>query len=114
MRPAVVFLFLMMRHNVHELPKAIDLVREAGAYRLVATNLDYVGCDAQDIATAFSVTETDPPWAGIVHDAKERAAKVGLEFRSYPAKVQQDVLVCEPMSTPTAVVAADGGLFPCV
>lgn len=112
--PAVVFLFLMMRSNVHELPAAVDLARDAGAHRLVATNLDYVGCEAQDMARAFSVTETDPPWAGIVQEAKERAAKAGLEFRSYPTRVQRDVLVCEPMATPTAVVAADGGLFPCV
>lgn len=112
--PRVVVLFLMMRSNVHELPAAVDLVREAGAYKLVATNLDYVVCEAQEAAKAFSVSETDPPWAKIVQETEGRAARAGLQFRSYPAKAQQDVLVCEPMATPTAVVAADGGLFPCV
>lgn len=113
-RPRVVVLFLMMRSNVHELPVAVDLVRDAGAYKLVATNLDYIGCEAQDVARAFSVTKTDPSWAGIVQETRERAARVGLEFRAYPLEAQQDVLVCEPVATSTAVVAVDGGLFPCV
>ena len=112
--PRIVLLYMMLRSNVYELPAAVDLGREVGAERLVATNLDYVGCEAQDVARAFSVTDRDPVWLNAVEEAGRRASGLELEFRAYPLRAQRDVLVCEPMASSTAVVAADGGLFPCV
>jgi len=113
-RPQIVVLYTMLRSNVHQLPEAVGLVRGVGADKLVATNLDYVGCEAQDAARAFSVGEADPLWLEAVQEARRLASEVGLEFRPYPLLAQGDVLVCEAMASPTAVVAADGGLFPCV
>lgn len=113
-RPRIVLLYMMLRSNLAELPAAVDLAHEVGARELVATNLDYLITQEQDRERVFSREDGDVAQSAAIEKARSRAADRGVQFRPYPLEAQGDVLVCEAMASPTAVIAADGGVFPCV
>ncbi|MHB1135152.1 MAG: radical SAM/SPASM domain-containing protein [Chloroflexota bacterium] len=113
-RLKIVVSYIMLRHNLAELPDAVALAAEAGADELVATNLDCVASPAHDAARAFSLNGADREAEAVLAAARQVAAARGLVFRPYPLAPRRDVLLCEARPTRCAVVAADGGVFPCV
>ena len=113
-RPKVVLSFLMQGENPGELPAAIDLAAKVDAAELVATNLDCVVDETGETGRAFVVAGTASPWEEALAEARERARRHGLVFRPYPLVEQDGVLVCEALAEEMPVVAADGGVFPCV
>lgn len=113
LRPKIVISYIMQRRNVGELPEAVAVAQAMGAQEMVATNLDYLACDEHEAARAFSWQGAPPAFAAAIEEARERAAARGILFRPYPLEPQDGVLICEAMPVRNAVVAADGGVFPC-
>jgi MoaA/NifB/PqqE/SkfB family radical SAM enzyme len=113
-RPKIVLMYVMLRSNLPELPQTVELAGEIGAQELAATNMDYVVNEEQDAERAFALGNAEPASQGIIDDATKRASSLGVLFRPYPLAAQEHVAACEAMAAPTTVVAADGGVFPCV
>ncbi len=112
-RPKIVASFALQRRNVAELPAAVDLARAMGAQELAATNLDCIVDERHDAATAFAPAGPEPAWASYVEEARRQAARQRIAWRPSPLVACDDVPVCGALPTRTAVVAADGGVFPC-
>ncbi len=111
-RPKVEFSYLMMKTNMAELPKAVELAASLGVDELYAINLDYVVAPEHDDLKAFDCPSLRDEFVRIMAEARERAQWVGLRFRPYPLD-REEVAICEANPTQILFVSADGWVSPC-
>ncbi len=110
--PKVEIFFLMTKTNLPELPAAVDMAASLGADELVATNLDYVVIPEHEGLKAFAHREDGRAFARIIDEARERARRVGLDFRPYPLD-PVEVAVCEANPLKILFISCDGWVSPC-
>jgi MoaA/NifB/PqqE/SkfB family radical SAM enzyme len=110
--PKVEIFFLMTRTNLSELPLAVDLAASLRVDELVATNLDYVLTPEHDDLKAFGHPSLRDAFVRILDEARERAQRIGLAFRSYPLD-REEVAVCEANPTKILFISCDGSVSPC-
>jgi MoaA/NifB/PqqE/SkfB family radical SAM enzyme len=110
--PKVEIFFLMTRTNLSELPLAVDLAASLGVDELVATNLDYVLTPEHDDLKAFGHPLLRDAFVRILDEARERAQRIGLAFRTYPLD-REEMAVCEADPTRILFISCDGSVSPC-
>jgi len=110
--PKVEIFFLMTRTNLSELPRAVDLAASLGADELVATNLDYVVTPEHDDLKAFGHPLLRDAFVRMLDEARGRARRIGLAFRTYPLD-REEVAVCEANPTKILYISCDGSVSPC-
>jgi len=111
--PKVIFLMLLLKQNIHELPAAVELAAEVGADGLVATNLSYAASQAQDDMRTFSCPGEECRTTGYIEEAEEVARDLGLAFKAYPQEMEEAV-VCDEDPLNNIYISFDGRVAPCV
>lgn len=111
-RPKVELSYLMLKANMKELPKAVELAGGLGVDELYAINLDYVVTPRQDELRAFDCPSLREAFDRLVKEAREAARLRGLAFRAYPLETEE-VAVCEANPARILFIAADGWVSPC-
>ncbi len=111
-RPKVEFSYLMMKTNMAELPKAVELAASLSVDELYAINLDYVVAPEHDNLKTFDCPSVRDEFLRIMAEAREGARRVGLPFRPYPLE-REEVAVCEANPTAILFISADGWVSPC-
>ncbi|MGD0267067.1 MAG: radical SAM protein [Candidatus Methylomirabilota bacterium] len=104
--------YLMTRTNIAELPRAVELAASLGADELYAINLDYVVTPAHDQLRLFGCPDRREEAVRIVEEARRRARRIGLAFRSYPLDLEE-VAICEAHPTKILFVSCEGWVSPC-
>jgi MoaA/NifB/PqqE/SkfB family radical SAM enzyme len=111
--PQILYLFMMFRDNLYELPKAIELSKQLGIESLVATNLDYIGHISMDKMKAFSCKGTNKTTDQIINDAKKLAEKLKVNLTVFPLSLGSTRLCTEdPLNN--LYISEDGSISPCV
>ncbi len=111
-RPKVEFSYLMTRTNLSELPDAVDLTASLGADELYATNLDYPVTPDHESLKAFANPHLQGTFSRSLDEARGRASRAGLGFRSYPLDLEE-VAMCEAHPTRMLFIGSDGWVSPC-
>jgi len=104
--------YLMTRTNMAELPQAVDLAASLGVDELYATNLDYVVTPVHDQLRVFGCPPLRDGFVRLVDEARGRARRAGLAFRSYPLDLDE-VAICEAHPTKILFVSCEGWVAPC-
>ena len=110
--PKVELSYLMTRTNIAELPRAVELAASLGVDELYAINLDYVVTPAHDRLRLFGCPDLREGAIRTVEEARRRARRVGLAFRSYPLDLEE-VAICEAHPTKILFVSCEGWVSPC-
>jgi len=110
--PKVELSYLMTRTNIAELSQAVELASSLGVDELYATNLDYVVTPEHDRLRLFGCPDIREEATRSVEEARRRARRVGLAFRSYPLDLEE-VTVCEAHPTKMLFVSCEGWVSPC-
>jgi MoaA/NifB/PqqE/SkfB family radical SAM enzyme len=110
--PKVEFSYLMTRTNITELPRAVELAASLGVDELYAINLDYVVTPAHDRLRLFGCPDLREGAIRTVEEARRRARRIGLAFRSYPLDLEE-VAICEAHPTKILFVSCEGWVSPC-
>jgi MoaA/NifB/PqqE/SkfB family radical SAM enzyme len=110
--PKVELSYLMTRTNIAELPRAVELAVALGVDELYAINLDYVVTPAHDRLRLFDCPSDRDRCVRAVEEARERARRIGLAFRSYPLDLEE-VAICEAHPTKILFVSCEGWVSPC-
>ena len=111
--PRVILLFMMLKDNFDELPRAVELAAKVGAEGIVATNLDYVGHPLQDELKGFSCGNTLADQPTEVREAREIAEKLGVNFNASPLKVEP-AKNCSEDPLNNLYISERGEVSPCV
>ena len=110
--PKVKLSYLMTRTNITELPPAVELAAALGVDELYAINLDYVVTSAHERLRLFGRLDLREEAICSVEEARRRARRVGLAFRSYPLDLEE-VAICEASPTKILFVSCEGWVSPC-
>jgi MoaA/NifB/PqqE/SkfB family radical SAM enzyme len=102
----------MLKTNMEELPKAVELAASLGVDELYAINLDYVVTPEHDEAKAFACPPLRDAFLRIVGEARQIARRAGLTFRPYPLE-PEEVALCEANPLKILLVSCDGWVSPC-
>lgn len=112
-KPEILILFLMTKQNVGQLPLALNLARDLGANRLVATNVAYVAAPLHDEIKTFSCGKPDERFLDKIKEAEQSASELKIAFRSNSLEMKE-VLVCEEDPVNNLYLSCDGYVSPCV
>jgi MoaA/NifB/PqqE/SkfB family radical SAM enzyme len=111
--PRILFLFMMFRDNLNELPKAIELSKQLGTGSIVATNLDYIGNVSMDKMKAFSCKGANKNKDEIISDAKKMAEELKVKLTVFPLSLGSTRL-CTEDPLKNLYISEDGSVAPCV
>ncbi|MDH5200056.1 MAG: radical SAM protein [Candidatus Bathyarchaeota archaeon] len=112
-KPRVLLFFMMLKDNMEELLDCVERAAGLGADGVVATNLDYVGDQAQDGLKAFSCGAPTEGLAEKVSEAGGLAERLGVYFRAFPFEMSR-VRVCSEDPINNLYVSEGGDVYPCV
>jgi MoaA/NifB/PqqE/SkfB family radical SAM enzyme len=110
--PKVELSYLMTKTNIAELPQAVELAASLGVDELYAINLDYLVTPTHDELRVFGCPSLRDGFVRTVEEARERARRIGLAFRSYPLDLEE-VAICEAHPTKILFISCDGWVSPC-
>jgi MoaA/NifB/PqqE/SkfB family radical SAM enzyme len=110
--PRVHVVCLMVKDNVHELPRLPELARRMGASELVLTNLVDVSDAWQDGQRVFRC-DGEEPFPELLAETGRRAREAGVALRR-PALTPQATAVCEEDPLRNVFVSVEGDVTPCV
>lgn len=111
-RPKMEFSYLMIKPNMEELPKAVELAASLGVEELYTINLDYVVTPQHDDLKVFACPPLRETFVRIVEQARAIARRSGLTFRPYPLD-PEEVAICEGNPLKILFVACDGWVSAC-
>ncbi len=112
-KPRVLLFFMMLKDNMDELPDCVERAAGMGTDGVVATNLDYVGDQAQDGLKAFSCGAPTEGLAEKVSKARELAERLGVYFMAFPLEMGR-VQVCSEDPINNLYISEGGDVYPCV
>lgn len=109
----IVFTFLRMKQNIHELPGVVELAGELDVDEVVGTNLDYVACEEHERMKIFSEDPPPKEYDEIIRRSEEVAREVGVSLHNYPLRMNE-APICFEKPINSLFVSHDGSVSPCV
>jgi MoaA/NifB/PqqE/SkfB family radical SAM enzyme len=111
--PKILLYYMMLKNNIVELPKIIELAAELKVDGIIATNLDYVGVQIQDRMKTFSCETPENNMIENVYRAKEVAKKLRVNFRVFSLE-KGKAERCSEDPINNLYVSENGDVYPCV
>jgi len=111
--PRMVFTFLRMKHNIHELPEVVELAGKLGVDEVVGTNLDYVACKSHEEMKVFSEEPISRKCEKILIESEKAAKESGVTLHNYPLQMH-DTAICFENPLKNICISHDGTVSPCV
>ncbi len=112
-KPNVLMLFMMTKHNVVELPIAVDLACRLGIDGIVATNLDYTAVPLHEDVKAFSLNKANVMLIKSTDEARDLAEARGISFHSFSLE-KQSAPICAEDPLNNVYISEAGLVSPCV
>jgi MoaA/NifB/PqqE/SkfB family radical SAM enzyme len=112
-RPRVHIAVQMMKSNLENLPKMVQLAARLGADRVIASNLDCVISPEIEALKVFDETPNQQS-EEIAAEARRLGHELKIEVETYPLYFQHGIPVCRADPLHTTVVTVNGELAPCV
>lgn len=113
-KPKITLSYLMLEANLPQLSQGVELACNLGCDEMLAANLDFPACIAQEQSRVFDWGPTPPDRLAAVEAAVFRAKALGLNLRVYPLELGEETLVCEMDPVRQLFVSIDGDISPCV
>jgi len=114
--PSVIISFIMLRSNIDQLSKVIELAAGLGADRIVATNVDFITCHEIEKLKIFDLKDgnrEEDNYNKLIKSAEKTAAAKKIALKVYPTRSEEQP-VCEADPLNNIYISFDGCLFPCV
>lgn len=112
-KPKIIFSYLMNKHNIEELPKAIELAAKIGVNEFLATNLDYIPTKYLNNAKIFSQTKEDKHVEKIIKESIKTANKNNITLTIKP-RTMNELPICLENPLENLFITVDGSVAPCV
>ncbi|HDP79650.1 MAG TPA: radical SAM protein, partial [Spirochaetes bacterium] len=110
--PRVHIVYLMLKDNIHEIPRVLDIAHETGVERVNLINIIQVSNEAQDSQRVYTCGGGNP-YREIIGEAREKARrlKIGLNV---PFIEADEVDVCNENPLRNVYISSEGEVSPCV
>lgn len=105
--------FLMMRSNICELPEFVRLAADIGVDEVVATNLTATPSHILDKMRVFDWYPEDAHLEAL-EETRCTAERLGVKLRTYPLKMNADVISCAAQPETIVYITSRGEIAPCV
>ena len=112
-KPSIMLFLMMLKDNMNELPSCVEHAAGLGVDGVVATNLDYVGDQAQEELKAFSCRDPTVGLSEKISEARQLAERLGVYFRAFPLRMSL-TQVCSEDPINNLYVSESGDVYPCV
>jgi MoaA/NifB/PqqE/SkfB family radical SAM enzyme len=107
-RPRVHVIFLMLKHNVAEMPDVPQFAAE-----VVVLNIVQVTDEAQEAQRVFACDGRESPYEDLLRETEENARKLGVKI-THPSLVPSEVAVCDENPLRNLYISSSGEVSPCV
>jgi len=111
-RPKVHMVYLMLRDNIDEAPRVVDLAKELGVGEVVFINITQVTTAWQDSQRVFECCQV-PLYEKILTEAERRARTLGVALTK-PSLKTDEVALCSEPPLNNLYISVDGDVSPCV
>jgi len=112
-QPKMHLVFLMLKDNVHEVPRIPSLAKQMGIEEVLLTNICHLISPRQEDQRIFIWEHGENAYEKYVKQAEDNAKKVKLMLKR-PSLSAIDVPVCEENPLRNLYVSVDGEVSPCV
>jgi MoaA/NifB/PqqE/SkfB family radical SAM enzyme len=112
-RPNIHLVFLMLKDNVHEVPKIPSLAKEMRIEKVLLTNICHLINPWQEDQRIFIWEHGENVYENYVKQAEGNAKKLKLMLKR-PSLSAMDVSLCEENPLRNLYISVDGEVSPCV
>lgn len=112
-RPKMHFVFLMLKENIHEVPKLPALAERAGIGEILLTHIIHIATASQEEQRVFSYGEEEDHFNHYLKKAEEESKRLKVNLKR-PPLFPVDPPICEENPLRNLYISSNGEVSPCV